>query len=658
MIVAHNLLAMNANGINKTNSKYKAKSTEKLASGYRINRAADDAAGLSISEKMRKQIRGLTQASDNCQDGVSFCQVADGALDEVQDILHRINQLSVKAANGTNSDDDRNAIDNEVQELKSEMQRIFVTTEFNERKIWEPENKIELEPTKRTVTHTYPAVTFPSFSSSTTITDDNKMAIPRSDLKVVADDDGMTVSWTGYNGKKYESDVIEWPDKLNGAHSFKLSDHVDYASNPEIEGIDFTYTYNVNSLSTKQDVIDAINNSYINYYESSGESIEFEYADPSVDNLISGIGLDIYYEAEIVSGKSYSSNDTTFASNEKIDNNPFAVNNNSETLQFSFDINNIRHATAKVDSAYFYGYGTSASEKDLWYYMIPNSSYKYTLSRTPDGFTGKDSASMDGIIEAIEDTGNGGDSLFYDNSSKNGYFHMNFSITNDSAYTGADGRTVAPNTNIGNMSLSLNMDSRSYATPGELEEAVRKSLANISGFDVRDNSPTSSSLQIYRSKDNSRNTVSETKDEIIKRNYLYLDDNGKNMGIQAGAESSDDNKIELSYDSLSLKKIGLEDTHTLTVEAATNAIDDISNALSIVSSQRSYFGAVQNRMEHTIKNIDNVVENTQSAESVIRDTDMAAEMVQMSKYNILEQAGISMMTQANQSNQGVMSLLQ
>ena len=121
MVLSHNISAMNANrqyGIVTTN---KAKSTEKLSSGYKINRAADDAAGLSISEKMRKQIRGLSRGVENTQDGVSLCQVADGALAEVQDMLHRITELSVKAANGTNSESDRQAIQKEINQILSEV---------------------------------------------------------------------------------------------------------------------------------------------------------------------------------------------------------------------------------------------------------------------------------------------------------------------------------------------------------------------------------------------------------------------------------------------------------------------------------------------------------------------------------------------------------
>lgn len=140
-IVAHNMLAMNASRQYKIITKSKAKSTEKLSSGYKINRAADDAAGLSISENMRRQIRGLNQGTNNTQDGISVCQVADGALAEVDEMLHRITELSVQSANGTNTDKDREVIQDEISQILREIDRISNTTEFNTRKIFDDKKK-------------------------------------------------------------------------------------------------------------------------------------------------------------------------------------------------------------------------------------------------------------------------------------------------------------------------------------------------------------------------------------------------------------------------------------------------------------------------------------------------------------------------------------
>ncbi|HAQ51348.1 MAG TPA: hypothetical protein DCR12_01110, partial [Lachnospiraceae bacterium] len=131
MVVQHNMQAANASRVLNITANQQAKSTEKLSSGYKINRAADDAAGLSISEKMRKQIRGLDRASTNAQDGISAVQTAEGALTEVHSMLQRMNELAVQAANGTNASKDIEAINSEISQLKTEIDRIASTTDFN-----------------------------------------------------------------------------------------------------------------------------------------------------------------------------------------------------------------------------------------------------------------------------------------------------------------------------------------------------------------------------------------------------------------------------------------------------------------------------------------------------------------------------------------------
>lgn len=135
MVVQHNLTASNTNRQLGITTNGLQKSTEKLSSGYKINRAADDAAGLSISEKMRNQIRGLNKASDNAQDGISLVQTAEGALNEVHSMLQRMSELAVQAANGTNATTDRTALNDEVQQLKTEIQRVGSTTQFNKMNI-------------------------------------------------------------------------------------------------------------------------------------------------------------------------------------------------------------------------------------------------------------------------------------------------------------------------------------------------------------------------------------------------------------------------------------------------------------------------------------------------------------------------------------------
>ena len=411
MVVQHNLTAMNSNRMLGVTTSTQAKSTEKLSSGYKINRAADDAAGLSISEKMRKQIRGLTQASSNAQDGISAVQTAEGALNEVQDMLQRMNELAVKAANGTNSEDDRNYIQDEVNQLIKEIDRVSTTTKFNE---------------------TY----------------------------LLKGDDAA---------KATVADTTVKAGTAGGA-----------GANP-------TFTIDFTGITAP----------------TEGKS------DVTIN----------------IAGKSY-----------------------SVTVE-------------KGDDA------TKIGDK---------------------------------IASAIN----------------------NNKIVDDTA-----GEYEATN-NAGTITLT-----------GAKQAAATTNLA-----DATDN----------------KNAVT-----VKSSGILTLD-------LHVGADSTADNQISVDIKQMSASVLGLKtgkssttaaEKDTLLVngkddENARKAIDTIASALQEVSKQRSALGAAQNRLEHTIANLDNVVENTTSAESSIRDTDMATEMVKYSNNNILAQAGQAMLAQANQSNQGVLSLLQ
>ena len=408
MVVQHNLSAMNANRMLNVTTSAQSKSTEKLSSGYKINRAADDAAGLSISEKMRKQIKGLTQASSNAQDGVSAVQTAEGALTEVHSMLQRMNELAVQSSNGTNSQTDRKAIQDEIDQLTSEIDRVSETTKFNE--------------------------TYLLKGDSTTTT---KASFMKSNYAIK---DGV---------KLYLEGEIDDAKNLTGD---KLKEAI--ASGKKI------------------------------YTEVAGAGKQ----DKNTTNTLAVKGSDYAYVTKLYDKK-----------------------------------------------------GNAVTAEQI------------IAKKNADG------------TDAATD----------------GYF------------TSEGGKGVA---------------------------VAATAAANYTeGYDV--NGAISFSLHV-------------------------------------GADSSADNKIAVKIDSMSAKGIGVYGLKVDTEDDATAAIDRIAEAVQKVSSQRSTLGAAQNRLEHTIANLDNVVENTTSAESRIRDTDMAQEMVNYSKNNILAQAGQSMLAQANQSNQGVLSLLQ
>ena len=397
MVVQHNLTAMNSNRMLGLTTASQAKSTEKLSSGYKINRAADDAAGLSISEKMRKQIRGLTQASLNAQDGISAVQTAEGALTEVHDMLQRMNELAVKASNGTMSKDDREYVQNEVDQLVTEIDRVAETTKFNETYLLKG--------------------------------DDTKAAVT--------------------------------------------------------EGV-----YKKFDVSTL--------NSVISDTSKISESNDFD----------------------------------------------------STTGKFKL---------------------------------------KFTS----------------GLVE-------GG--------------------TWDGKRIVADSATATGD--------EITLTAAKTAELKALNDAIK------------------ATKQVEGTAPDNGDAFDMTSTAAMKQTYTHAA--AIDLSLHVGADSTANNRINLSIDSMSASGLHVTGLKVNGSDAsnATAAINTIADAIQKVSTQRSALGAVQNRLEHTINNLDNVVENTTSAESQIRDTDMATEMVKYSNNNILAQAGQAMLAQSNQANQGVLSLLQ
>ena len=418
MVVQHNLTAMNSNRMLGLTTASQAKSTEKLSSGYKINRAADDAAGLSISEKMRKQMRGLTQASANAQDGISSVQTAEGALTEVHDMLQRMNELAVKAANGTNSEDDRSYIQNEIDQLVTEIDRVSTTTKFNETYLLKGTNA-----------------------------------------------DGTVAKLT---------------------------------------------------------------------------------FDTAKDNLGSKIG-----------GSALAFNDDGIA---------------------TFNAADV--ASAQVVSSTGTAAGATVN-------VTRDAGYKITVD-------GKE-------------------------------YHLYADATEDEL-------------KLDTANCSTNSTRAVYTDKNAFLADVKAAASKAGVGDVKE--------------------VAIDDKKVSVTVFADLND-ALSFDLHVGADSTLDNKIGVNLEMMSARGLGInglnvkDDSGT----AATAAIDVIADAIQKVSTQRSALGAVQNRLEHTMNNLDNVVENTTSAESSIRDTDMATEMVKYSNNNILAQAGQAMLAQANQSNQGVLSLL-
>ena len=450
MVVQHNMQAANANRMLNVTTSAQSKSTEKLSSGYRINRAADDAAGLTISEKMRKQIKGLDRASTNAEDGVSAVQTAEGALTEVHSMLQRMNELATQSANGTNSNTDRKAIQDEIDQLTTEIDRVSETTKFNETYLLKGDGAEKAH-------------------------------------NVNAHDaglDGVTLT-----DKGDEVDVTL--KELNAGDKISIAGK----------------NYTIGALAD------------------------------DAKKLYDGVATD-GTATVTVNGKAYTVQDTT----------PDTAKN--EITKANLD----KLVTAGVTVEY-------------------NGKSMTVMDADANGVDKKDSS----IITAA------------------------------AAY--------------------------------KLETAEIVKASSI-GTDTK---ATAGTL--------TNNTFTLTKGKVNYNDAL-------SFNLHVGADADMTNKITVNIDSMNSAGLGVKGIKADTEQDATYAIDAIADAISTVSSQRSALGAVQNRLEHTINNLDNVVENTTSAESRIRDTDMAEEMVNYSKNNILAQAGQSMLAQANQSNQGVLSLLQ
>lgn len=518
MVVQHNLRAMNANRMLGITQGTLSKSAEKLSSGYKVNRAADDAAGLSISEKMRKQVRGLTQASLNSEDGISAVQTAEGALTEVHDMLQRMNELATKASNGTNALSDRQTIQDEVDQLLTEIDRVSETTKFNEMYL----------------------------------------------LK------GNTDKVTRY---------------LNAKDA----------------GLDGTITQNATRASFTMNAL------------KNGDTIMIAGREYTICPHDEGKVQDMLIAAT-TNGK-YSYTDMYGDVTTGTTGNPDAVN-----------------AAAMA--------GTHIDLDGVQYTIVSN-----TAQENVD----KNILTLSSILDKIKI----GSTAKY-----NGKIY----------HTLADGKYDAANNTLSDVDDIDDIDA-SYITDLQAYKMIRQELglANNIGANkensnvdiiIKDAEDTTKTLNL--------STASDTAPITDAKKVTFTFDKGQytaqedfNFSLHVGADADMTNKISVGIQALDTAGLGIEGLNVKdsTGASATYAIDSISDAIATVSSQRSLLGAVQNRLEHTINNLDNVVENTTSAESQIRDTDMATEMVRYSNANILSQAGQSMLAQSNQANQGVLSLL-
>ena len=542
MIVQHNMSAMNANRMLGVTSSSLSKSTEKLSSGYRINRAADDAAGLSISEKMRSQIRGLNKASSNAQDGISLIQTAEGALNESHSILQRMRELSVQASNGTETDDDREAVQKEIEQLQDELTRISSTTEFNTMKLL-----------------------------------DGSLAGPQG----VSKGSNQTIGSQISNLKAAETGMkqaVKTSDADEATFFAKETIKIDGADIT----VDWTTLTSEEKAALKQDW--AASDSA---KASKAATIMQDKINEAIDN--SGLGVAHVTVKSSVTGTAASFNIKSGSegtdSKIKIDDGTAGDTVLSKTLGGSDE---------KTGTTNYSGAAVAATEK---FYMNINGQ---SLVVTPTAVAAN--ATMASVATNLAtDINTAIDAYNADRDDADKLKKVTVDVSKD-------GRLV----------VSSESGSVSFSDFGTGEAAKKLGL---------DASATKTAA-------NGGMTLQIGANEGQTMNFGIEDMSAAALGVDGG-------KVDIASQS-----------------GAQKATTTIDAAIKKVSEQRSKLGAVQNRLEHTIANLDTASENTQTSESRIRDTDMAEEMVAYSKNNILLQAGQSMLAQANQSNQGVLSLLQ
>lgn len=568
MIINHNIAALNTHRQLSINTANTNKNIEKLSSGLRINRAGDDAAGLAISEKMRGQIRGLDQATRNAQDGISMIQTAEGALNETHSILQRMRELSVQSANDTNTENDRQELQKEMNQLTSEINRIGNTTEFNTKKLLNGDLSDKFV-TK--AAETTPAKTI-----------DVTKAVTQT-VKVGAE----PVSWSN-NSSQFDFNVsfgttadngFDW-NKVDATATGKNELSITKGANGytlSFDGVDTQGTAASLSINAQALAYDNATDTYS--FNNEGISISFKGADAK-----------------------------NWAAGEKVTIDLKKVDGGSGELK-SVTINSVPTSQDWTSKT------TTGDEPSLTDFTVDGTSNQLlaNVSKVQVSYNaGKLTVDLQGSAGSISKTDFSWDGTGDFNYDANG---IQFKLDAGDA-TAFDG-TFNLKTATSKVTLA----------PQETKPAVTEDRSAT--FQIGANQNQSLSLGVNDMR------------------AAALGITGTGDGFSAAANVTDGTNNENKEKALDVT----------TSANAAKAITVIDKATSLVSSERAKLGAVQNRLEHTINNLGTSSENLTAAESRIRDVDMAKEMMEQTKNNILAQAAQAMLAQANQQPQGVLQLL-
>ncbi len=555
MRIQHNIAALNSYRQLGNNNNTVAKNLEKLSSGYRINRAGDDAAGLAISEKMRAQITGLDTASKNANDGISLVQSAEGALTEVHSMLNRMTELADQSANGTYQDAvDRENLQKEVTSLKSEIDRISEGTNFNGINLLDGSlagNGTSADGLIGGTIGTFrPAA---ATSLGTDASGAGAIDFTASDTFVI-DGTEVKVDWSSLSTDEQATLTKDWTTNASATVSKDAATVMQDAINSAIDKVNQEAGTSVSHITV-----------------AANGTTGFKITSGLEDSGASSIGI-----------KGLPTTDTSVA-------------------------------------GMVLGYADGASATDVT--TLATATPQLTIN--PTNANGKFDITIDG--EAVE-------------------VDLTTLLGTDTGAQVATKLTTAIDTALGNYDLAKGNTgddvvqgkiSVSFNNSGQLE--ITNTSGHKVGFEDKDGGDYAKTLGIS----------AEGKSVA-----------GGGLSLQIGDTADSFNKISVSVGNMSANSLGIGSIDISTQQGAANAIDKIKTAINTVSSTRGDLGAVQNRLEHTINNLGVTKENMTAAESRIRDVDMASEMMNYTKNNILVQASQAMLAQANQIPQGVLQLLQ
>lgn len=673
MVIQHNMQAANANRMLGNIVSSQSKSTERLSSGYRINRAGDDAAGLAISEKMRGQIRGLDKASSNAQDGISLVQTAEGALQETQNILQRMRELAVQASNDTNTDDDRTQIQNEIDQLTQEVDRIANTTEFNSKKLLDGSltGSVNAKDGKTILEGSFGN----SLVKATFTTDNTKNASHTDVIRVEVMEDFTEGKSTASTKKLTDAQLDKLYTDIQG--KIGTTNSTDEAIDAAIDAATTTANTGLDALKTTADTstkATVANEKELDKFVDALLS-EGKKADSKNGLLAEGVTKEDVKAAVSELMTAWRDAEQTTTNTPKVD----AAEKALRDLFTTDAVTKVGTATAAV-TGNFVDDANAAAAKNVA--VIPVSDdLNAAATKIVAGITGavKDIVAVENTnkvnIKNVEEKQEEVDAL-----SNNELAHAIYDY----------GKAKA---NLAG--LTTPTDAAKAEAQAKVDEAKKKldvlntdkQVINVSDlfgsseskdFEIGSKVADDGTLEItMTNKDGSKNVITiQNADKLKAGDILTITSEAavesepaktgsEALRLQIGANAGQEmtlgiNSMKASDLNIVQTKEGVEGKSLdVTSQAnASQAVNAYDLAIQKVSTERAKMGAVQNRLEHTISNLDNTSENLQSAESSIRDVDMATEMVSYSKNNILQQAAQSMLAQANQSTQGVLSLLQ